>query len=158
METPAESSTKDIQRLNRERKTIPNAYVVLVGLNVFDVPTLLKAIQRGLPWKAFERLVRNTGLSPEAIAELIGVPRRTLARRKIEGRFRADESDRLLRAARIFASALDLYGGKREPAAEWLAHPNWALGGISPLQFATTEIGAKEVEHLVGRIQHGIVS
>jgi putative toxin-antitoxin system antitoxin component (TIGR02293 family) len=157
MET-AEPTTKDLQRLIRERRAIPHAYVILLGLNVFDVSAILKAIDRGLPWKAFTRFVRNTGLPPESVAELVGVPRRTLARRKSEGRFRSDESDRLLRAARIFSSALDLYGGNREAAAAWLSHPNWALGGSSPLEFARTEIGAKEVEHLVGRIQHGIVS
>ena len=157
METQTSSVTKDAERFIQTQRS-PNAYVVLLGLNVFDLVGLMKVIEKGLPWKSFMRLVRNIGLPAEQVAEVISVPKRTLARRKVDGRFRPDESDRLLRAARVFSAALRLYGGDRRSAAEWLSYPNWALGGISPLVFAQTEIGAQEVEHLVGRIEHGIFS
>ena len=158
METQTSSVTKDTEKFLRTQKTSPNAYVVLLGLKVFDVKGLLKAVDKGLPWNAFTRFVRNSGMSPEQVAELVGVPRRTLARRKAEGRFRADESDRLMRAARVFSRALDLYAGDRDAAADWFTYPNWALGGVSPLQFARTEIGANYVDNLVGQIEHGIFS
>jgi len=38
----------------------------------------------------------------------------------------------------------------------WLTDDNIALGGVAPLEYARTEVGADEVENLVGQIQHGI--
>ena len=134
------------------------AYVVLLGLDTFDLPALLRAVEKGLPWKAFDRFVRNTGLRAEQVAELISVPQRTLARRKVTGRFAPDESDRLVRAARIYGRALDLFDGDTETATEWLTHKNRALGGVPPIQFARTEVGAEEVEHVIGRAEHGVFS
>lgn len=157
-----ETQTKDVERFGQlTRKSNvgpPRAYVVLLGLNFFDLPSLRKTIEKGLPWKAFERLVRNMGIPAESVAVMIDVPRRTLARRKAEGRFKPDESDRLLRAARVFGSALRLFDGNRDAAGEWLTELNMALGGVSPLEFARSDIGAEEVVHLVGRIQYGVYS
>lgn len=158
MEIQTSTITKDAEKFLQTKKNSPNAYVVLLGLKVFDVTGLLKTVEKGLPWTAFTRFMRNSGLSPEQVAELVDIPRRTLARRKAEGRFHADESDRLLRAARVYSRALDLYAGDREAAADWFTYPNWALGRVSPLQFARTGIGAEYVENLVGQIEHGIFS
>ena len=154
------TSTKDVDRYAelRRRPPMPRSYVVLLGLNYFDLPSLMKAIEKGFLWKTFERFVRNIGLPTEFIAEVIGIPRRTLGRRKAEGRLKPDESDRLLRLARVFGNALDLFDGDREAATLWLTDVNHALGGIPPIEFARTDVGADEVETLVAQIQHGIVS
>ena len=154
-------ATKDVQRyrgLYVNGRPGVRAYVVLLGLDTFDLPSLLRAVEKGLSWKSFQRFVRNTGLTPEQVAELIGVPARTLARRKISGRFAPDESDRLVRAARIYGRALDLFDGDTENATEWLVEENTALGGVAPIHFARTGIGAEEVEHLIGRAEHGVFS
>lgn len=158
MET--QTTTKDLERFYdlRRRPPTPRGYVVLLGLNYFDLPSILKAIEKGFSWKTFERFVKNLGLSAEQVADVIGIPRRTLARRKVEGRLKADESDRLLRVARVFGSALDLFNGNREAAVLWLTDINIALGGVAPLDYARTQLGADEVENLVGRIQYGIFS
>ena len=102
--------------------------------------------------------MKNIDLPAERIADIIGIPRRTLARRKVEGRLKADESDRLLRLARVFGSALDLFHGNRNSAVLFLTDVNIALGGVAPIDFARTQLGAEEVENLVGRIQYGIFS
>jgi putative toxin-antitoxin system antitoxin component (TIGR02293 family) len=158
METQASGVTSDGERFIRTQKSSPNAYVVLLGLKTFDVKGLVRAVEKGLKWNAFARFMRNSGLSGEQVAELIGIPRRTLARRKVQGRFQSVESDRLLRAARLFSGALDLYAGRRDAACEFFTAPNWALGGASPFEFAQTEIGAQEVENLFGQIEWGIFS
>ena len=82
---------------------------------------------------------------------------RTLVRRKVRGRFSADESDRLLRAARILGRALELFEGDRDAAMKWMLNAQPALGA-SPIDAARTELGAREVENLVGRIEHGVYS
>lgn len=155
-----QSATKDIERFHalRNQSTTPRGFIVLLGLDYFDLPSILKAIEKGFSWKTFERFLKNIDLPAEQIADIIGIPRRTLARRKNEGRLKPDESDRLLRIARVFASALDLFDGNRDAAVLFLTDVNIALGGVAPIDFARTQIGAEEVENLVGRIQYGMFS
>lgn len=155
-----QTTTKDIERFDQIRRTpgMARSYVVLLGLDYFDLPSVLAAVEKGFSWKTFERFVKNIDLPAERVAEFLGIPRRTLARRKNEGRLKSDESDKLLRLARVFGSALDLYDGNREAAVLWLTDINIALGKVAPLDFARTELGAQEVEHLVGRIQYGMFS
>lgn len=155
-----QTTTKDIQRFDeiRRRPGQVRGYVVLLGLDYFDLPTVMAAIEKGFSWKTFERFVKNIGLPTEQVADFLGIPRRTLARRKNEGRLKSDESDKLLRLARVFGKALDLFNGNRESAVLWLTDINIALGKVAPLDYARTEIGAEEVEHLVGRIQYGLFS
>ena len=57
----------------------------------------------------------------------------------------------------LFDRALEVLGEK-EAARHWFKTSNKALGGRSPLEFADTEPGAREVEELLGRIEHGIFS
>src|SRR5215212_7865128 len=83
---------------------------------------------------------------------------RTLTRRKQQGRFAPDESDRLLRAARLFGRALELFEGNRDAATEWLFRAQPALGSARPVDVARTELRAREVENLIGRLEHGVFS
>lgn len=133
-------------------------YVALLGLEAPDFPHLLKAINRGFPYRAFERLLANTGLEFDELAALVDIPRRTLTRRKQAGRFQSGESDRLLRAARVFRAALTLFGDDRDAARDWLKAPQYAFGGIVPLKIAPTDVGAHQIETLVGQIRYGIFS
>ena len=151
------AATKDIERYrDLSRGTRENTYVALLGLSVFDADALLRAVAKGLPWKAFDRLVENVGLPAEQIADAIDLPKRTRARRKIEGRFRADESDRLLRVARIYGRVLDHFAGNRAAAVRWLTQPKISLGGAVPLELARTEVGGREIEATIDRIEHGV--
>ncbi len=157
----ANRSSDDVVRyytLVRNGRSGERAYVILLGLDAFDLPVLLHLIRRGLPWKTLQRFVRNTGFTTDQIADFVDIPQQTLARRKREGRLTSQESDRLFRAARIYGRSLELFDGHRDAATEWLTGPKVALGGVPPIQFARTEIGACEVDHLIGRIEHGIFS
>ena len=66
------------------------------------------------------------------------------------------ESDRLGRLARLFGRAHDLFEGDADAAREWLTTPQRALGNIVPLELGKTDIGATEVEILIGRLEYGI--
>jgi putative toxin-antitoxin system antitoxin component (TIGR02293 family) len=154
-------STKDLDRFRQYvRRGAPgaHAYVVLLGLDTFDPPDLLRAVKKGLAYRTFERFRQNTSLPFERVLDLINMPRRTLTRRKREGRFLPDESDRLLRASRVFGKTLELFEGDRGAATEWLTSRQPALGGAVPLDLAKSEVGALEVERLVGRLEHGVFS
>jgi len=97
-------------------------------------------------------------LSAKAIAELIQIPTRTLTRRKSEGKLAPEESDRLVRASRIFGRAMELFEGDSRAARGWLTSAQPALGGLVPLEIARTDVGASEVESLIGRLEYGIPS
>src|SRR5215212_2392367 len=112
-----------------ERTTSSNSYVLLLGLRTFDSSHLLRALARGLPYATIERFRRNAAISQDALLEWLQLAPRTLTRRKQQGRFAPDESDRLLRAARLFGRALELFEGNRDAATEWLFRAQPALGG-----------------------------
>jgi putative toxin-antitoxin system antitoxin component (TIGR02293 family) len=131
-------------------------YVTLLGLQTFDTAGLRQRIGQGLAYRSWVQFLQNTGLTKEEAHLLVSIAPRTLVRRKEEGRLHPDESDRLVRAARVFARAVDLFGGNVPSAREWLARPQRALGGATPLDYAATELGAREVENVIGRLEHGI--
>src|SRR5712691_13195686 len=149
---------KDLDRFRQYlRRGAPgaHAYVIPIGLETFDPLDLLRAVKKGLSYRTFERFRRNTSLSFQRVTDLIDIPRRTMTRRKREGRFLPDESDRLLRASRLFARTMELFEGDRDAATDWLTTAQPALGGTVPLDLARSEVGAREVEQLVGRLERG---
>ena len=131
-------------------------YVALLGLRVYQPLNIYRRVRAGLPFSALERFQRNTSLGAGDLATLVQLPSRTLARRKAAGRLEPDESDRLLRACRVFGRALELFEGDVEAARAWLLDPQPLLGELAPLELATTDVGAGEVEQLIGRLEHGI--
>jgi putative toxin-antitoxin system antitoxin component (TIGR02293 family) len=146
------------QKYSSAAAPAPNYYASLLGFRKFDWPHLLQAVEEGFPYDAFERLRENTGLSADDVAAWLQLAPRTLTRRKQQGSFAPDESDRILRAARVLGRALELFDGDREAAVEWLQTPQRALAGIAPVDVARTEVGAREVENLIGRLEHGVFS
>ena len=88
---------------------------------------------------------------------MLSMPERTLARRQKQARLTADESDRLIRVARVMAHAIQVLGS-RDKAANWLRAANRALDGSAPLSLLDTDIGAQQVSEILGRIEYGIYS
>ena len=115
-------------------------------------------VTAGLPTAAVARLQRTSGLTQERIQQVAGISKGSFARRKLSGRLSRDESERLLRLSRLFERAAALHDGDPAGATEWLETPIPALGNQRPLDLARTEPGAREVEDLIGRIEHGVVS
>lgn len=73
------------------------------------------------------------------------------------GRLARFESDRLYRLARIVVLAKH-YLGDHETATRCLKRANRALGGKIPIEVIDTELGARAVENVLGRIAYGGVS
>ena len=46
----------------------------------------------------------------------------------------------------------------REKAGRWMREPNRALGGTRPLDLLRSSAGARAVETVLGRIEHGTFS
>jgi putative toxin-antitoxin system antitoxin component (TIGR02293 family) len=115
-------------------------------------------LRKGLPASAFAALRDRSQLSEETICDALGIARRTAARRKEQAaRLKADESELLLRLARVLAAATDVLGSE-ERARAWLVAENRALGGTAPIKLLDTGIGFQEVLDVLGRIEHGVHS
>jgi len=120
-------------------------------------PNLADLVHEGLPVASFDAVASYTHLTREALARVAAIPLRTVQRRATTAarRFERDESDRLARIARLYAFAEDVLGS-REAAETWMGTPNRALDGARPLDQLVTEIAAREVEDLLGRIRYGV--
>jgi len=119
--------------------------------------TLLQDIRHGLVFDELEALREALNLPLDRIAPKIGLSLATLHRRKASGRLTTDESDRVIRYARLIGQAVEVFGDL-VAAREWLAHPQHGLDQAVPLDYAETEVGAREVEALLGRIEYGVYS
>lgn len=113
-------------------------------------------VQKGLPYSALESVMNRFGLGVQEAQRVLCVPSRTLARRKESARMRPVESDRLVRLARVAAHAVQVFGSE-EKAATWLHRANRSLNDRSPLDLLCTELGTKQVDDVLSRMEHGVV-
>lgn len=118
---------------------------------------IIEQIQGGLVVQELEALRDSLDVPMEKLASKLGISNATLHRRKAQGRLGPAESDRVLRLARLVGKAANVLGGI-EAARQWLKSPQFGLGSAVPLDYAETEIGAREVENLLGRIEYGVYS
>jgi len=128
-----------------------------LGRSLSSESDMRDAIREGFRSSVVEELMRASGLTLKELAGALDLSPRSLQRRRRSGRLAQYESDRLYRLARIVALA-DEYLGDHERALRWLKHPNRALGGIPPVAVIDTELGASQVEDILGRIAYGGIS
>ena len=124
---------------------------------IATVQRQIGSIQAGLSFRAVLNLQKALDLPLEKIATFLGMSRATLHRRKTQGKIATAESERLVRYHRLLEKAKNVFGDT-ESAREWLTHRQPGLGKAKPIEFAKTEIGAREVENLLGRIEYGVYS
>lgn len=129
-----------------------------LGVKADNIVQLVQAIGSGFPFATLERVHKESGLPMEQLATSIGLSLRTLTQRKKEKKLSASESDRLVTVTRLLTQAIELFEGNKTSALRWFVQPNRALGNFSPLEMAATETGAREVENLIGRLEHGVFS
>ncbi len=99
--------------------------------------------------------LRRHGYTDEEIWALV-VPKRTLARRVAGNQpLSVEETERALRLERI-ASLADRVFGNPEKAHRWMRKPKHLLGGRTPVDFLESESGARQVEEMLHRIEHGM--
>lgn len=112
-----------------------------------------KHVQNGIP-AARLRDLESQGLTRDDIQMVI--PARTLERRIAEGTMlKLDEADGIARLLRVVAMARQVFANDAL-ADEWLRTENAALDGNVPMQMARTDLGGREVEAALGRIEHGV--
>lgn len=133
-----------------------NPFAHFLGFRRTDTPYVIQRISEGLSFSAYSRLLGEMALSQQVLGDVVRIPASTLARRQREGQLTPAESDRLARIAKVFSDAVDLFEGDKAAARKWLSSPSKALGGETPLKYSKSELGAREVEKLIGRLEHGV--
>lgn len=135
-------------------KKLPNTFAEPAASYVAPRP-LVDQIRSGLPFSEFSGLRDLLELPEEDLGRMLGMSNATLHRRKKAHQLNSAESERLIRFARLFGLATDTFD-TCEAARSWLKTPNPGMTGETPLAYADTEFGAREVENLLGRVMHGV--
>jgi putative toxin-antitoxin system antitoxin component (TIGR02293 family) len=116
---------------------------------------IVERIREGLYFREFKTLQNLLDIPEDTLAHYLGISNATLHRRKKTRQFSQAESERLVRFTRLFGIAYGVFGDETA-SREWLKTENPGTAGESPLSYADTEFGAREVENLLGRIDHGV--
>ncbi len=118
-------------------------------------PPLVERIRTGLPLSEFQALHELLQIPEDELGRFLGMSPATLHRRKKSKQLTSAESERIVRFARLFGTAMEVFDTE-DAARSWLKTPNPGTANEAPLSYADTEFGAREVENLLGRIDHGI--
>ena len=118
----------------------------VVGRSIRSGEDMSAAIREGFQPAVVDALLDSSGLTLQEVATSLDLSTRSLQRRRHQGRL-----------ARLLALA-DYFIGDREKGIAWMKRPNVVLGGIPPLSLLDTELGARQVENVLGRIAYGGVS
>jgi putative toxin-antitoxin system antitoxin component (TIGR02293 family) len=131
----------------------------VLGKAVHSPLELADLIEAGLPRETAQQVREHLHLTEQEMAECLGVSTKTLQRlaKQPKALLSPVQGDRLYRLARIVALAEQVFEDTGRAHA-WLREPQRGLGYRIPLEVMRTEIGAREVENLLGRIEYGVLS
>ena len=122
-----------------------------------DRLALIQQIRAGLAFDAVASAAEALGLTIGDLAAFGIIPVRTLSHSRQGGQFSPAQSDRVARFFRIWRRALDTFGGG-DQARRWLERPTRPLGDQAPMALLDTEEGARLVDDLLFRIDHGLAA
>lgn len=128
-------------------------YIGAVPLSDFD---LAEIVEKGLP---VERLsfLKEKGLTFSEVSQIVIAPR-TLKHRKARGEnLSHEETDRLVRVARLIGLAEQVFGDHAK-ALLWLRTPDERMGGRNPFSMLQTDAGGRLVESMLWQIDEGVYS
>lgn len=123
-------------------------------LGTTSIQTVIDGLYQGLPREALDRVTGLMGINRTLLSRVLDISPRTLSRRET---LKASVSERLFRVSALFQKALEVLEDRIE-AQRWFTTPKKALGGKTPLEYSETDVGAREVEDLLGRIEYGVYS
>lgn len=135
--------------------TNPNIaeYIGITPKSDFD---LAKIVEHGLPPDSLA-LLREHGLTFTEVSEIVISPR-TLKHRRARGEHLShEETDRVVRVARIVGLAEEIFGD-RDKALLWLRSPDESIDDRSPLSMLHTESGGRLVENMLWQIDEAVYS
>lgn len=116
----------------------------------------IRTVRSGLSAAAFDQFSKIAGVAREDLAKAVGLSLRTVQRREETGApLESGPSERLVRLAELYDLATQVIGDK-DLARRWMQTPRPVFGEQTPFELAHSELGAREVEHLLHRVEHGV--
>jgi putative toxin-antitoxin system antitoxin component (TIGR02293 family) len=117
---------------------------------------MAEMVAAGLPTQALREISGSLGIQMSRVGPLVNIAPKTLQRRlQAGGRLKPAESERVVRLMRLVARAQAVLGDEAKARA-WLERPLRELGGKTALELSATEPGARAVEQVLGRLEHGV--
>ena len=126
----------------------------VLGVEVKCDRDLEKVVTAGLPADAAIQIIERIYPGEKSkYYELL--PRTTLIRRQKEGWLNVEESQKAERVARVFSFAVEVWGNEAS-ARDFMKKPHPMLGDRTPFDVSLSELGARLVEEVLGRLMLGI--
>ena len=138
------------------RKVLVDSADAILGIASGGRRAAIDATRFRIPVARVEQLIEFGRLTLAEIDAIV-LPRKTLSHRRKLGALTPEQSDRLVRVVRVIAAAEETFGSQ-DKAGLWLRRPSMALDGDAPLSLLDTGEGAREVEDLLARIDHGLAA
>lgn len=127
-----------------------------VGRTLSSDLDIARLVRDGLPVDVIDHLLELQAISQAELDRIVAPPK-VMAERRRKKCLTPEQSGRVVRIARVIADATETFRS-REKALTWLRRPSRALEDEAPLDLLDTEEGARLVEHLLGRIAHGLAA
>lgn len=141
----------------RRPSPVPGAHAL--GLKITDELQVANRIRKGFSPTVLHRLAKNLDLTDKQVLILSDIPASTFHARKRSGKpLSPEHSSRLYRIAKAAEAADAYFEGDKDAAKRWLTSPKVALGGETPLAFASTPEGSDYVIKILERMEHGVIS
>jgi len=113
---------------------------------------VVRVTRQGLPPELVDILVEK-GFSRKDLTWI--VPARTLRhRREKHENLTPEESDRFLRAAKLYTLAVEVFGDP-DKAMQWLTKPRNAFDGLNAMEFMQSETGGDIIEEQLCQLDAG---
>jgi putative toxin-antitoxin system antitoxin component (TIGR02293 family) len=127
----------------------------ILGVEVKSERDLEKIVIKGLPIDAIFQIIDR--IFPKQLDKYYQlVPRTTLIRRQKEGSpLSIEESQKAERIARVFSFAVEVWGNENK-AREFMTKSHPMLEDRTPFEVSLSELGARAVEQILGRLMLGI--
>jgi putative toxin-antitoxin system antitoxin component (TIGR02293 family) len=137
----------DLWRLLQQANAVPAEHAA----NDLD---LAKAVEAGFPTAVLDRLVALHVLDPADVS--LVVPKTTDQRRKpVRSRLTTEQSDHLVRIVQFTLATARAFGDL-DRGKQWLRTASPTFRGLRALDWLRTSVGARVVEQILGRMNHGI--
>jgi putative toxin-antitoxin system antitoxin component (TIGR02293 family) len=151
---PAGGEVEEWQETASSLSRQSDLFEQMLGINARSEQEILHLIENQLPLETFYHLVQQ-GVSITEAYSLIINPRTLKHRRSKKQPLSVEESERVVRVARILATAQAVLG-ERESALNWLRTPKKRFDGRTPMEMIATEVGGRMVEEMLIQIDEGM--
>lgn len=129
----------------------------ILGLScqIHSLYELNESVALGLPKKSLQTTVKHLTLDTDAAKQISNklVPPASFKRRK--DNLNPQQSERVERMARVFATALDVWGDE-DDARKFLFSSHQLLNHQRPIDFAFSELGARHIEEILEKLRYGL--